>query len=210
MMKAKKYTQIVAPILIMLIGMSAFGFRTYKAETDLESTKINLQLKEDELLAAQENLIASQDSLHIATEKYKNLNAEYNSIIEDMAETQNALEVAHITIEELKSKEYKLVYLGTFKLTHYCPGFHGEPCGTGDGLTATGTKVTPGRTIAVDPKVIPYGTEVYIEGYGWHVAEDCGGAIKGNHIDVAMESHDAAMSSGIKHGGVWLLVKNKA
>jgi 3D (Asp-Asp-Asp) domain-containing protein len=208
MTKTNIYIPIVVSILIMLIGMSVFGFRIYKAETDLESATINLQLKEDELIVVQEKLITTKDSLNTTTEKYKDLNEKYNNIVEDMEEIKTTLEEANITITDLKSQEYRLIYLGSFKLTHYCPGFHGAPCGTGDGLTATGTKVTPGRTIAVDPKVIPYGTEVYIEGYGWRTAEDCGSAVKGDHIDIAVGSHDEAISSGVNHGGVWLLVKN--
>ena len=74
-------------------------------------------------------------------------------------------------------------------------------------MTATGTQVIPGRTIAVDPKVIPYGSEVYIEGYGLRVAEDCGGAVNGKHIDIAVYSHSQALSMGTTSGGVWLLVK---
>ena len=68
-------------------------------------------------------------------------------------------------------------------------------CGKSDGITATGTKATAGRTIAVDPAVIPYGTEVVINGHTY-VAEDCGGAINGNDIDIYFESHDAALQFG--------------
>ena len=59
-----------------------------------------------------------------------------------------------------------------------------DSCGTGDGYTATMTTPEVGRTIAVDPRVIPLGSKVWIEGEGVHVAEDTGGAIKGNIIDL--------------------------
>lgn len=74
-----------------------------------------------------------------------------------------------------------------FKITHYTKD---EPGMNGKGITSTGTKVKAGRTIAVDPKVIPYGTRVYIEGIGYRVAEDCGGAVKGNHVDVYVDRSD--------------------
>ena len=61
--------------------------------------------------------------------------------------------------------------------------------------TASGTKVRRG-IIAVDPKVIPLGTRVYIPGYGEAVAEDTGGAIKGNRIDIAFDSYDEAINFG--------------
>ena len=74
-----------------------------------------------------------------------------------------------------------------FQITHYTKD---EPGMNGKGITSTGTKVKAGRTIAVDPKVIPYGTRVYIEGIGYRVAEDCGGAVKGNHVDVYVDRSD--------------------
>lgn len=51
------------------------------------------------------------------------------------------------------------------------------------GYTASGTYVCPG-TVAVDPRVIPLGTRLYVSGYGYAVARDTGGAIVGNKIDV--------------------------
>lgn len=77
--------------------------------------------------------------------------------------------------------------------TAYCPC--SKCCGKSDGITATGTKATAGRTIAVDPSVIPYGSEVIINGHTY-VAEDTGGAIKGNRIDIYFATHEDAKSFG--------------
>ena len=81
-----------------------------------------------------------------------------------------------------------------YTVTAYCPCV--KCCGKSDGITATGTKATEGRTIAVDPRKIPYGTEVEIEGVGVRIAEDCGGAIKGNRIDLYFDSHQDALNFG--------------
>lgn len=67
-------------------------------------------------------------------------------------------------------------------------------CHTGN-RTFTGTWPKRG-TIAVDPKVIPLGTELWVEGYGHGIAEDTGGAIKGQIIDVFMESECACWEWG--------------
>ncbi|MHA0857599.1 3D domain-containing protein [Paenibacillus sp. CMAA1364] len=66
--------------------------------------------------------------------------------------------------------------------------------------TASGTRVTEGRTIAVDKNVIPMGWWVYIEGIGFRRAEDTGGAIKGNKIDVYYDSLQNARNFGRKNG----------
>ncbi|GAA4870104.1 hypothetical protein GCM10023310_57270 [Paenibacillus vulneris] len=68
------------------------------------------------------------------------------------------------------------------------------------GLTSTGTRVTEGRTIAVDPKVVPLGWWVYIDGLGFRRAEDTGSAVKGNIIDVYFDSNDYANRFGLKRG----------
>lgn len=70
----------------------------------------------------------------------------------------------------------------------------------GYGITASGAKVKEGRTIAVDPDVIPIGWWVYIEGIGFRRAEDTGSAINGNKIDVYFDSTSYANKFGRKKG----------
>ena len=83
-----------------------------------------------------------------------------------------------------------------FVTTAYCAENYPHICNNGNAsTTSTGTKPTPGRTIAVDPNVIPYGAEVIIDGHTY-IAEDCGGAIKGNRIDILFATHDEALSWG--------------
>jgi len=67
------------------------------------------------------------------------------------------------------------------------------------GITYTGVDLNSNpnaKVIAVDPSVIPLGTEVYVEGYGHAVAEDIGGAIKGNRIDIHVPTKEEAYSWG--------------
>ena len=93
--------------------------------------------------------------------------------------------------------------LGTFEITHYCPC---AICnGRSDGLSSTGTKLTPGRTIAVDPSVIPLGSTVWIEGYGTRIAEDIGGAINGRHIDMLVSGHAEAYDKGVVDRDVYIV-----
>ena len=73
-----------------------------------------------------------------------------------------------------------------------------------DGITATGTPVVEGQTIAVDPRVIPYGTKVIIGGHIF-TAEDCGGAIQGNHIDIYVNNHAEATALGVTNADVFLV-----
>lgn len=96
--------------------------------------------------------------------------------------------------------------IGTFKLTWYCPCR--ECSGSYGHETSSGAYATEGRTIAVDTKVIPYGTRVYIEGYGEFVAEDTGGKwVQGNHIDIFLEDHHICTDSehGVKHRKVYVI-----
>ena len=93
--------------------------------------------------------------------------------------------------------------MGNFKLTFYCAC---RSCSGGYGNgTATGTTCTEGRTIAVDPRVIPLGSKVYIEGFGDFIAEDTGGAIKGNKIDIYLNDHSRCYALGVARANVYVM-----
>ena len=106
-------------------------------------------------------------------------------------------------VEETESEpEQDKSYLGNFKITYYCDC---TSCSDDWGdLTATGVRAKEGRTIAVDPNVISYGTKVLINGKEY-VAEDCGGAIKGNRIDIFIDSHEQARKAGVDYFDVYIV-----
>lgn len=70
--------------------------------------------------------------------------------------------------------------------------------------TASGTYPKYG-TVAVDPRVIPFGTRMFIEGYGYATALDKGGSIKGNRIDVFLESQSEALRWGVRKVKIYIL-----
>jgi N-acetylmuramoyl-L-alanine amidase len=87
----------------------------------------------------------------------------------------------------------KEMFVTATAYTAYCTG-----C---SGTTAYGIDLRSNpnqKVIAVDPKVIPLGTKVWVEGYGEAIAGDTGGAIKGNKIDVFIPSYGSAMEWGVK------------
>ena len=83
--------------------------------------------------------------------------------------------------------------------TAYLPGD-----GNGDGITAIGVPATYG-VVAVDPRVIPLGSRLYIPGYGEALAADTGGAINGYKIDLCMDSYSQAMQFGRRSVTVYVL-----
>lgn len=95
---------------------------------------------------------------------------------------------------------YTPIDLGEFKITAYCPCQ--ECSGPWGNKTSTGTFAKKEYTVAVDPNVIPYGTKLYIFDK-IYVAEDCGGAVKGNVIDIYFETHAETEQFGVKYTQVY-------
>lgn len=114
--------------------------------------------------------------------------------VDDALSTTNS---DNIKIESNPTNNYKEVY--TMMSTAYA----------GDTITYMGT--TPVRdpdgisTIAVDPSIIPLGSKVYIPGYGLAIASDTGGLIKGNRIDLFLNSEDECINWGVQTVSLYLI-----
>ena len=106
---------------------------------------------------------------------------------ESVAEPISVTETTTETTTEPPTKTMTVV------ATAYCPCV--KCCGKNDGITASGVKARANHTVAVDKRVIPLGTEIIING-NTYVAEDTGGAIKGNRIDIYFDSHSEALKFG--------------
>lgn len=96
-------------------------------------------------------------------------------------------------------------FAATKPMTMHSTGYAaGRAGGAISNWTATGVRCTYGA-VAVDPRVIPLGTKLYIEGYGYGFACDTGGAIRGRRVDLAFDSPRQAFRHGRKNVKVWVL-----
>lgn len=133
---------------------------------------------------------------------------EKEQLVEQKELLQNNTKIETETDREVDTQANEPVSWGTFKLTAYCScslccgkWAYNRPDGVVYG--AIGEELKEGYSIAVDPSVIPYGTEVIINGKAYK-AQDCGGAINGNRIDVYFEDHDDALEFGVQYKEVFI------
>lgn len=191
----RKIGILVSIIMVIAICMSACW--AY-AET-IEKYENQMEINITEMAEMEE----VKKQLHITAEMLRNNNYIDKGLSELLSQKwhecndyqiakANENEELSSKIENMKKTNKRLV--GNFKITHYCP------CTTCNGhwgsKTALGTTMTPYRTIAVDPRIIPLGSKVEING-NTYIAEDTGGAIKGYRIDMCVSSHSEAYRRGV-------------
>jgi len=192
----KHYSAIIAALgsfvtcAILLTGTTVYCVRYGQAK------------RNGELLMRQ--VLALEDDKDVLTGQIMRAESELNTAWTRIAE----LELEHTALEN-KTDDLQFAYdevvdatgwdgSGTFRLTFYCPCE--KCCGKyADGITATGTTAAEGRTIAVDPKVIPLGSEVRINGHTY-IAEDTG--VHGHTIDVFVSDHQEALRLGVQTADV--------
>lgn len=148
---------------------------------------------------------------------YRSWAKENEKIIEATVPLET-IELKEVVEEEPAPEEPELISLGEFKLTAYCSCQ--KCCGkwalnrpldeNGNEIVygASGEKLIAGASIAVDPNVIPLGSEVIING-NVYIAHDTGSAVKGNVIDVYHDNHEAAWNFGLQYAEVFMEVDNE-
>ena len=182
-------------IIIFVLKSCCFAKHTlkdYETELNENNQKIEYYINIQNQLHTTAQLLRDEDKQNTKLiQELSNKWFECNKEIDVIKQKNVKLEAK---IEELKQP----IFVGYFTITHYdiCVNCTGKsPGDRGYGITATGTYATPGRTIAVDPKVIPYGSQVIINGRTY-IAEDTGGAIRGNKIDICVSSDAEAFQKG--------------
>lgn len=206
----------ILSILIVAITLTSSIF----ASDSLDDITQELEVKQTEL----SNTVECMHKLHESAELLRSLNYTEDRIssmsqlwfelnerkdtlsvdISNLTEKKTALE-QKLQAEKEAAEQAKLKvqgrYIGTFDTTAYCYG----------SITSTGVKPQVGVTIAVDPKVIKYGSKIRLvnaatgEEIGYRIAQDCGGAIKGNRLDIFLGSEKECRAWGHKNLKVYLV-----
>ncbi len=149
-----------------------------------------------------------RQSVNFNTEFVGLLSQKWHDYNDSQEELKNNNEYVSLEIKKIKQKK-RTSFLGYFTITHYCIENYPHICNNGDAsTTATGTTPTPGRTIAVDSRKIPYYTKVLIDG-NTYTAEDTGGGIRGNKIDICVSTHSEAIEKGTRRNvPVYIVTEN--
>lgn len=189
-----------------LIGIAINKARTNEDIEKIEETKEKIEIVEKEEKVEKElstEIEKLQTTTPKKTEPQKTTQEKQSVEVKVEAPKEHIVPSTEPVVNDVVSTESNGTSLGQFKITAYCNC--SKCCGKwAGGPTASGTMPTAGRTIAVDPKVIPLGTKVIINGH-IYVAEDTGGAIKGNKIDMFFASHAEALAWGVKYKEVSLV-----
>lgn len=204
--------KILSIVLIVIIVAIIYGVITQNVKAEsIEQYETQIETNNNQISVLEEiksqlhitaELLRGNDYINnglsdILSQKWHECNDYQNSKSNENIELQTK-------IDELKKQQSKRKFVGNFKITHYCPC---TDCnGSWGSQTAMGTTMTPYRTIAVDPRVIPLGSRVEINGQ-IYIAEDTGGAIKGNRIDMCVSSHSECYRLGVLHNVPVYIVK---
>jgi 3D (Asp-Asp-Asp) domain-containing protein len=188
----------------------AVPFKTVKRENDrLDSGTERVLKTGKEGLREKQYKVVTEDGKVISKQLIKdyialapiNMIMEFGTVLNHKTSRGDVLRYDKVL--DMRATAYTASYSDTGK----------SPGDPGFGITYTGIRAKKG-VIAVDPRVIPLGTRIYVEvagstpDYGYAVAADIGGAIKGNLIDLYVDSQQQANNWGVKRVKVYILLND--
>lgn len=188
-------------VVAAILGAMLLPQRTLAADAEnTNETNINTKVQENINKISQiKNIlfgypvIASESDDNNTGNKVENPAEPVKEVIETKSPEEQAREKA---LARYKDKRDKAVYPeGQFTINASAYTAAADECGKSDGITASGLKVKEKHTIACPPQ-FPLGTKLKIDGYGIYVCEDRGGAIKGNHVDIYVQTKKEAFAFG--------------
>jgi 3D (Asp-Asp-Asp) domain-containing protein len=203
----KNMKKLLVTLMTTLTLVLAGSMAAYADEADLgaetELTASEAEGTEDSTISEESSTILAGETRRTGYHKGTKSTGDTDSTdtAEDTADTDTAAEAADTTTHS-EHNHSGMISLGSFRTTAYCPC---NSCSEGYGRhTSTGTIAQSNHTIAVDPRVIPYGSKVMINGT-IYTAEDRGGGVKGKHIDIFYDTHAQTRQYGSQNVEVFLL-----
>ena len=207
-----KLTKSFATVVMVGVCLSTLAFASSQTSAEIKSNldeAITMRNTAHQLAECARTLGAEEDDFIIlhAKDKWDEHNETVVALTEDYNKALKAEREAEAKrkAEEEAKKKAQEAKRGRLVARMKCTFYTGSP-DEGGSITALGTSVTPWYTVAVDPRVIPLGSKIRIEGYdGVFYCADTGGAIKGNIIDIAVGSKSEANSLGVQYRNVYLV-----
>ena len=195
-------TMLISIILIVLPSLflqmiflntkiSKANDRLLEIESSIDNQAVSRQIDRNRILELKLEVLNLKKRVNAIDNESQNIVETKISAITEQIDTKST---------KTSSNDNKRNLLGIFEATAYTDDVQSQ--GKWVGQTTTGRKPQVG-VIAVDPKVIPLNTKLYVEGYGECVAGDTGGLIKGNIIDLFFDTRDEVNKWGRKQVKVW-------
>jgi 3D (Asp-Asp-Asp) domain-containing protein len=207
-----KLTKSFATVVMVGVCLSTSAFASSQTSAEIKSNldeAITMRNTAHQLAECARTLGAEEDDFIIlhAKDKWDEHNETVVALTEDYNKALNAEREAEAKrkAEEEAKRKAEEAKRGRLVARMKCTFYTGS-ADEGGSITALGTPVTPWYTVAVDPRVIPLGSKIRIEGFnGVFYCADTGGAIKGNIIDIAVGSKSEASNLGVQYRNVYIV-----
>lgn len=202
---------IIIAIIAFILGITCGIVGTVLVEKQDVQKEVTMEIATDTDAITTEEVITTENITEIdissteiiTTEEVTTTEEEIVEVevVEEITTTETYYEPTTVeATTEMPSTEIDgMTYLGRYSLTAYCSC--ANCCGKSDGITASGTQATAGRTVACNS--LPMGTVISINGHQY-VVEDTGG-MGGNVIDIFFNSHEEALNFGRQSADVYLV-----